>query len=127
MCSLVYSNCTILKTVLCSSVVRSLQAVEMQNCFFFEKFYDFMELILKDGLSNGKYCFLGDFKYQNLVSDQLLIDQNKQKVLACLGEHYGKDSQRWFNRWRIFFLAVAELFGFAEGQEWVVKHYLFKK
>tara|TARA_B100000989_G_scaffold282562_1_gene247722 strand:+ start:582 stop:2426 length:1845 start_codon:yes stop_codon:yes gene_type:complete len=50
---------------------------EMQNCFFFEKFYDFMELILKDGLSNGKYCFLGDFKYQNLVSDQFLIDQNK--------------------------------------------------
>ena len=34
-----------------------------------------MELILKDGL-NGKYCFLGDFKYQNLVSDKFLIDQN---------------------------------------------------
>ena len=50
---------------------------EMQNCFFYDKFYDFMELILKDGLSDGKYCFLGDFKYQNLVSDQLLIDQNK--------------------------------------------------
>ena len=50
---------------------------EMQNCYFYENFYDFMDLILKDGLSNGKYCFLGDFKYQNLVSDQLLIDQNK--------------------------------------------------
>ena len=50
---------------------------EMQNCFFFKKFYEFMELILKDGLSNGKYCFLGDFKYQNLVSDQFLLDQNK--------------------------------------------------
>ena len=45
--------------------------------FFFEKFYDFMDLILKNGLSDGKYCFLGDFKYQNLVSDQFLIDQNK--------------------------------------------------
>ena len=49
---------------------------EMRS-FFFEKFYDFMELILKDGLSNGKYCFLGDFKYQKLVSDKFLIDQNK--------------------------------------------------
>ena len=49
----------------------------MQNCYFYEKFFDFMDLILKDGLSNGKYCFLGDFKYQNLVSDQFLINQNK--------------------------------------------------
>ncbi len=73
--------------------------------------------------------WLWDGKQYQLTAEAWvkLIDQNKQKVLACLGEHYGKDSQRWFNRWRIFFLAVAELFGFAEGQEWVVKHYLFKK
>ena len=73
--------------------------------------------------------WLWDGKQYQLTAEAWvkLIDQNKQKVLACLGEHYGKDSQRWFNRWRIFFLAVAELFGFAGGQEWVVKHYLFKK
>ena len=50
---------------------------EMQNCCFFKKFYDLIDLILKDGLTDGKYCFLGDFKYQNLVSNQSLIDQNK--------------------------------------------------
>ena len=36
-----------------------------------------MDLILKKGLTNGKYCFLGDFKYQNLVSDEITISKEK--------------------------------------------------
>ncbi|MGK3627320.1 hypothetical protein ACSLGU_26900, partial [Acinetobacter sp. A11] len=27
----------------------------------------------------------------------------------------------------IFFMACAELFGFEQGQEWVIGHFLFKK
>ena len=46
---------------------------EMQNCYFYDRFYEFMDLILKKGLTSGKYCFLGDFKYQNLVSDEITI------------------------------------------------------
>ena len=40
---------------------------EMQNCFFFDNFYKLLELILKNGLINGNYYFMGDIKYQNLV------------------------------------------------------------
>ena len=50
---------------------------EMQNCYFYDQFYEFIDLILKDGLLNGKYCFLGDFKYQNLVSDEIAITKKK--------------------------------------------------
>tara|TARA_Y100000031_G_C8196407_1_gene373905 strand:+ start:21 stop:1346 length:1326 start_codon:yes stop_codon:yes gene_type:complete len=42
---------------------------EMQNCFFYDAFYELLNLMLKGGLTNGRYCFLGDFKYQSLVTE----------------------------------------------------------
>ncbi|MGD2160280.1 MAG: SAM-dependent methyltransferase, partial [Gammaproteobacteria bacterium] len=41
---------------------------------------------------------------------------------------YGRDfAKMWFMRWRMFFLAVSELFGYRDGNEWFVSHYLFSK
>ena len=56
------------------------------------------------------------------------MGKNRSQVMPLLEETYGgKDAVRWFNRWRMFYLACSELFGFREGQEWWVSHYLFSK
>jgi cyclopropane-fatty-acyl-phospholipid synthase len=55
------------------------------------------------------------------------LDLQRNEVLNIFASVYGKDqAQRWLTRWRVFFMACAELFGFAGGNEWIVSHYLFE-
>ena len=52
----------------------------------------------------------------------------KPKVLEIFKNTYGPDNAEvWFHRWRMFFMACSELFGYAGGTEWGVSHYLFEK
>ncbi len=56
------------------------------------------------------------------------LDSNQARLWPVLEETYGRDFAKiWFMRWRMFFLAVAELFGYRNGNEWFVSHYLFSK
>ncbi len=55
------------------------------------------------------------------------MDERKDQVMPILTETYGDDAAIWWTRWRIFFMACAELFGFNDGQEWWVSHYLFER
>jgi len=54
------------------------------------------------------------------------MDASRDRILPILRETYGRErAEQWFQRWRIFFMACAELFGMDEGREWYVAHYLF--
>ena len=56
------------------------------------------------------------------------MDRHKQRILPILAKTYGeREVQQWWNRWRIFFLACAELWGYRNGQEWIVSHFLLGK
>ena len=56
------------------------------------------------------------------------LDAAKTEVLPVLADTYGAaDAERWFQRWRLFFLACAELFGYRRGNEWWVTHLRFRK
>ncbi len=56
------------------------------------------------------------------------MDRNRHALWPILQQTYGVEAtQQWWMRWRMFFMACAELFGYENGQEWWVGHYLFEK
>jgi cyclopropane-fatty-acyl-phospholipid synthase len=56
------------------------------------------------------------------------MDAHRENILKMFAETYGnKQKNLWFARWRLFFMACAELFGYQKGSQWIVSHYLFKK
>ncbi len=85
-----------------------------------------------------------------MPSDDLLLRFTSDLVVRdhwrIDGTHYAKTAEAWLanldaarpeatailgaeatlNEWRAFFLACAELFGFAGGNEWLVSHYLLE-
>ena len=56
------------------------------------------------------------------------MDAHRAEIEPILAEVYGKSAvRRWWVYWRVFFMACAELWGYARGREWLVSHYLFSK
>ena len=56
------------------------------------------------------------------------LEANRKEILPILVEVYGPDNaSRWFQRWRIFFMACEELWGYENGEEWLISHYRLKK
>ena len=53
------------------------------------------------------------------------LEKERDPVMTVLQQTYGAEADRWFHRWRLFFLACEELFGYRGGSEWLVAHYLF--
>ncbi|WP_374603234.1 cyclopropane-fatty-acyl-phospholipid synthase family protein [Arenimonas sp.] len=55
-------------------------------------------------------------------------DRNQQEVMDVLAATYGaENAARWSQRWRMFWMACAELFGYEDGRQWLVAHYRFRK
>jgi cyclopropane-fatty-acyl-phospholipid synthase len=56
------------------------------------------------------------------------MDARREAVQPILAQTYGADrAGLWWTRWRLFFMSCAELFGYREGREWWVSHYLFAR
>jgi len=66
--------------------------------------------------------------YKNTANAWLRnLDADRSRALATLENAHGPgEAQKWMMRWRVFFMACAELWGFSGGEEWFVSHYLLE-
>lgn len=55
------------------------------------------------------------------------LDESGPQINRLFAAVYGDRASLWCQRWRIFLMACAELFGYHGGNEWFVSHYLFAK
>ena len=65
------------------------------------------------------------------------MDTHREEIRALFRQTYGaseaikevrnRDAARWIVRWRVFFMACEELWGYRDGEEWGVTHLLFSK
>ena len=86
-------------------------------------------LHFQEDLALEQRWLLPGHHYQRTADHWLMNqDRHREETMAVLTEAYGaKEARRWFQRWRMFWMACAELFGYAGGNQWLVAHYRFSK
>lgn len=56
------------------------------------------------------------------------MDAARAELMPLLAATYGKGNEtKWWAYWRTFFMSCAELWGYGDGTEWLVSHYLMER
>jgi cyclopropane-fatty-acyl-phospholipid synthase len=91
---------------------------QMPSTDLFHSFHKDMKVVEQWHWSGDHYGKTSEAWLENM-------DSHKKEIKKILEPVYGKrEVARWIQRWRIFFLAVAETFAYDKGSEWGVDHYL---
>lgn len=87
----------------------------------FSHFQDDLTLV-SDWKVNGRH-------YQRTAEHWLKnMDKNREEIIPLFRDVYGREETlKWWCYWRVFYLSCAELWGYKNGEEWQVSHYLFRK
>ncbi|WP_316750909.1 SAM-dependent methyltransferase [Pedobacter gandavensis] len=89
-----------------------------------------MLLYFNESLLAEKHWVVNGTNYAKTAEAWLKnMDGHQQEIMLLLKERYA-DEEEALKCWvyqRLFYMSCAELFGYNEGNEWMVCHYLFKK
>ncbi len=87
---------------------------------------DDLFLHFQDDLSIEEHWNVNGNHYAKTLRTWLAqMDAQQSDLMPLFRQTYGDQAVVWWNRWRVFFLACAELFAYQGGNEWYVSHYLF--
>lgn len=90
---------------------------------------DHLLLYFNEHLKIREHWRVNGTHYQKTSEAWLVnMDRHKKEIMLLFEETYGKENAtKWWVYWRIFYMACAELWGYNNGNEWMVSHYLFEK
>ena len=90
---------------------------------------DDLMLYFQEDLVAERHDRVSGLHYSRTSEDWLHnLDLHRDKAIKLFEKDMSHlDAVRQVNRWRVFFMACAELFGFRGGQEWYVSHYLYRR
>ena len=90
---------------------------------------DDLLLYFQDHLALEQHWRVDGSNYARTAEDWLLcLNTARSELEDIFARDFSKEeAQTQVQRWRMFFMACAELFGYKKGQEWWVAHYLLSK
>jgi cyclopropane-fatty-acyl-phospholipid synthase len=90
---------------------------------------DALLLYFQDDLVMERHWRVSGLHYSRTAEAWLAnLDDHREQAAAILAEVYGRRlAKRWLRRWRIFFMACSELWGYRGGEEWLVSHYRLRR
>ena len=82
-------------------------------------------LYFQNNLSIERQWSFSGSHYQRTAEAWLQnLDTYRDQIQDLFTEVYGAEGAKvWVQRWRMFFMSCAELFGYRGGSEWMVSHY----
>jgi cyclopropane-fatty-acyl-phospholipid synthase len=89
---------------------------------------DLLHYFLEDFSLEKQWALSGIHYRYTLEAWLQKMDRQRKQIYPLFIEVYGTgEAEKWWNYWRLFFLSCAEFFGFRDGNEWFISHYLLAK
>lgn len=103
----------------------------LAKCFFTGGIMPSNDLLLyfQDDLTLRDHWLVNGQHYQKTAECWLRnMDAHREHIMPVFIATYGAThALKWWNYWRVFFMSCAELWGYNDGHEWLVAHYLMQK
>lgn len=90
--------------------------------------FDIFEKVQSRFQLEKKWAVNGNHYFKTCEDWLSNMDKYENEIMLIFNECYPKgEAKKWFNYWRVFYMACGELFKFNRGEEWFVGHFLLRK